>query len=370
MRTLYKKGVAALMRVDYSKVLRYYLILNRTCNMNCIYCIQNGLNKPSANIETFPSPKSIASYFPPSGSYEVIFYGGEALLYFDYMVEIARELKAYNADIKPVVTTNGSLLTPERADILNSLGFRVNISHDGPVYELTRRKPDILTTHADAICRLDNSVFVSTVTKYNWDYYKIWEHFESFVQKHGIKRRKVNMMFLKDAGGTTPEDLFIYKFKPFEDMLTKVHNNLKMHILNGVTDSYEFMAYKNTLGRILKEEKFHDSKTLCMHFDRSMVLDIYGNIYDCHNGRTPVANIRDLDIPDIINTRINEEPCKSCNIRNYCCGGCLKADDSRWKYVCYYLQHDFGGILRILNEIVDELNSKEEVLNDKIQTSF
>ena len=28
------------MKIDYNKIFRYYLILDRNCNMNCIYCIQ------------------------------------------------------------------------------------------------------------------------------------------------------------------------------------------------------------------------------------------------------------------------------------------------------------------------------------------
>lgn len=319
------------------------------------------MNIEDNKLKSYPNPDKIASYFPANNKrYEVIFYGGEAFLYFDYMIEIARALKSRNPNIQLVVTTNGSLLSPQRSEILNELDFRVNISHDGPVYEITRRRPDILKTHTDAICQLNNSVFVSTVTTLNWNYYDIWNHFENFCQSNNIPRRKVNMMFLKDTDGTTPEELFIYNHKDFENMLIKVHNNLKTDILTGVTDSYEFMAYKNTLGRLLKEELFHNSKTLCMHFDTSMVLDIYGNIYNCHNGRSPVGHITNDNLPDIKNDKIVTEPCVSCTLKNYCCGGCFNSTGDRWKYTCYYIKHDFGGVLRILNEIITELNTQNK----------
>ena len=68
---------------------------------------------------------------------------------------------------------------------------------------------------------LNKFVFISTITKYNWDYYKVWAYFEEFRLKYQLKRPKVNMMFLKDNCGMTDDSLFVYQNKDFESMLDR-----------------------------------------------------------------------------------------------------------------------------------------------------
>lgn len=345
------------MKVSYDRILRYYLILDRKCNMNCIYCIQDDGAKQLPKTFYFPSPEHVAKYFPQNNMlYEVIFYGGEAFIYFDYMIEIARCIKERNENVRFAVTTNGTLLTVERAKILNELEFRVNLSHDAHVYETTRRRQDFLKVNPEPVLLLNNFVFISTITKYNWDYYKVWDYFENFYIKHGIKRHKVNMMFLKDCFGHTDKNLFIYKNKDFEKMLDKVFYNLKIHILNNNFESYEFMCYENLLGRILKENLYHNSKSFCMFFDTAMAIDVYGNIYDCHNDVSPYGHLTDKELNEYENPYLSQEPCRNCNIKGVCAGGCVKASDDRRKFICYYMKHEIGRMIKMLNEIVEEKN--------------
>lgn len=354
------------MIINYDKILRFYCILDRSCNMNCIYCIQGQQDrgKYQCKFTSFPSPQQVASYYPANNrEYEVIFYGGEAFLYFDYMIEIAREIRHRNPNAKFAVTTNGTLLTLERAKILNELGFRVNISHDGYAYEFTRRRKDFLKENPDPVLALDNFVFISTISRLNWDYYYIWEYFENFFIKHGVKRRKVNMMFLKDSGGFTPAELFIYKDKKFENMLDRVFGNLKTQLLTRQYDTYEFMCYENMYGRILKDMVYSKNISLCMFFDVAMAIDVFGNIYDCHNAINPYGNIRDKVLKDFTNPYLLKEPCKSCQINNICSGGCIKASADKRKYICYYMRNEIGRLVHTLNECVLE---KRRCLHDKM----
>ncbi|CAK7048103.1 radical SAM protein [uncultured Phascolarctobacterium sp.] len=345
------------MKIDYSKILRYYLILNRNCNMSCLYCIQGETAKQNYRPFDYPNPKKVADYFPANGNaYEIVFYGGEAFIYFDYMIEVARCIKERNEKAMFAVTTNGTLLTVERAKILNELQFRVNISHDGDVYEITRRHKDILKSDPEAVLALDKFVFISTITKYNWDYYKVWDYFEEFRLKYKLKRPKVNMMFLKDNGGMTDDSLFVYKNTNFENMLDKVFENLENNIMSGDFDCYEYDCYENLFGKLLKEYSFNNTHSFCAFFDTAMAIDVHGNIYDCHNAINPYGHIGDAKNIDFKNPYIDKAPCIGCEIRNVCAGGCLKATPERRRFICYYLQNEIGRMLKMLNRIVRKVN--------------
>lgn len=345
------------MKIDYSKIFRYYLILDRSCNMNCIYCIQGKTAKQNYKPFDYIEPKKVASYFPENNqAYEIVFYGGEAFIYFDYMIEIARCIKERNENVRFAVTTNGTLLTVERAKILNELKFRVNISHDGDVYEITRRHKDILKNNPEAVVALNKFVFISTITKYNWDYYKVWAYFEEFRLKYQLKRPKVNMMFLKDNCGMTDDSLFVYQNKDFESMLDKVFENLKKNILTGNFDCYEYDCYENLFGKLLKEYSFNNTSSFCAFFDTAMAIDVHGNIYDCHNSIKPYGHVFDEELTDFENPYLGQRSCRSCEIKNVCAGGCLKATPERRRFICYYLQNEIGRMLKMLDEIVEKVN--------------
>lgn len=341
------------MKIDYDKVVKYYLILNRNCNMNCIYCVQGEEKKNICNKE-LPNPKDVAKYFPENNVYTVAFYGGEPFLYFDYMIECAKAIRDRNPNVYFRVTTNGSLLTVERAKILNSLDFLVNISHDGWVYEQTRKRKDFLKINPEPVCTLKHFMFVGTVTKYNWDYYEIWDYFERFYQKYGLKRRKVNLMYLKDSGGHTPLDLFIYNNKDFEKMLDKVVYNLKNHIINKEFNSYEYMCYENLFGKILRGMTVGKNLSFCGSLDDTVEIDIYGNIYFCHNALNPWGHFNDKEYKQIYVPRLYKEPCLSCDIRHICLGACPMATNEAHKYMCYYIKNEYGRIWNMLLELANE----------------
>lgn len=354
------------MKIDYSRILRYYLIFNRNCNMNCIYCVQGQEVKQNHCINKFPPPKTIAQYFPPQYSYDVVFYGGEPFLYFDYMIECAREIKARCPHANMVVTTNATMLDLPKIEKLNSLNFRVNISHDGYVYEKTRKRKDILITHSDVICSLNNFNFIDTITKYNYDYYKNWEFFENFFIKNGLKRHKVAFSVLKDSGGYTPLDLFIYNNKDFENMLDKVMKNLKQRIINKDWESYEFMCYENTFGKILKELTYHNSKSYCGSFDTVLELDVFGNVYDCHNSISPCGKLSDKNFKAICVPYLKQEPCLSCEVKHICLGACPKSSLEAHKYMCYYMKNEYTRLWHTLQELIAE----GVVLDDFSSTSL
>lgn len=339
------------MKINYDGILRYYLILTKSCNMQCVYCIQGEQKTLCEEKRLLPSPQKVASYFPKSGCYKIVFFGGEPFLKFDYMIDIARAVREINANVEFCVTTNGTLLTEERALILNELNFKVSISHDGECYETTRKRSNVLVTNKNAIVLLKNISFIATITKYNFDVYKIWEYFEKFRKDNNLPFFKVTFNGLKDYKGLTDDDLFVYENKEFENVLDKVFFNLKHQLLNNIYDAYEIRAMEQILGQVLKEVKSHNTKSYCGSFDVDLSLDVYGNIYSCHNSNDIYGHIDDEELKEYVNPYVDNKECKECFCKCLCAGGCWLSAKHKRKYHCYFQKQIYKRIFKMFEEI-------------------
>ena len=107
--------------------------LGLSCNYSCEYCSQRFV--PTAE-ET--SSKHVDKFLENLDSWmketpkKVEFWGGEPLVYFKTLKPLAEALRIKWPDVKFLMITNGSLLTPEINDWLVEQNFSVGISHDGP----------------------------------------------------------------------------------------------------------------------------------------------------------------------------------------------------------------------------------------------
>jgi len=107
--------------------------LTKQCNLYCTHCYA------SADTETAPGElstregKSLLDDLADYGAPVVLFSGGEPLVRDDL-----EELIAYAADrgLRPVLSTNGTLLTEERAEALRDAGLQyAGVSVDGSLPE-------------------------------------------------------------------------------------------------------------------------------------------------------------------------------------------------------------------------------------------
>lgn len=119
----------------------YRLVINPTleCNFNCWYCYEDHvaghmsedtMDRIKKHVQTMIKEEQISSLF-------LDWFGGEPFLYFDeIMLPLSRQLRQIMNDSKlpfyTQVTTNGSLITEERAKILNEIGMKhFQITLDG-----------------------------------------------------------------------------------------------------------------------------------------------------------------------------------------------------------------------------------------------
>lgn len=121
-----------------------YFILTERCNFRCSYCfIKN--NNPLGNMTADVALKGLDFFCrliaedPKQFDLEktIVFYGGEPLLNWSVFEILLNKIKSYVKNGKlPIGTTlnlvtNGSLLTPDIARILNDHNVQVSISIDG-----------------------------------------------------------------------------------------------------------------------------------------------------------------------------------------------------------------------------------------------
>ena len=113
---------------------RLTLNLTHACNMACSYCYAGEKFGSAMSAETGRAAVDLA-LARRTRALQVAFFGGEPLVAWGRLVDLAEYARtaADRAGIALTfqVTTNGTLLTPERADALAELGFDVALSLDG-----------------------------------------------------------------------------------------------------------------------------------------------------------------------------------------------------------------------------------------------
>lgn len=347
--------------IDLNNVNAYKLILNKQCNYNCVYCLQG--TKYDIIKQEELSPKEMASYFPPNKRYHIVYFGGEPLLNFDYLIEFTDCIYKKNDQAIFSVITNGSLLTNEMVDKLNERNIRVTISHDAVAQKITRNNVDVLEEKGDIISRIKTLGFISTLTKYNWNYFENWNFFENFRKKYNLKQSTINHMNVRDLLNNIPEDLFIYESKEYEDMLDKVYEELKKDIINDNRESYVYRAFWKTISRMYYENCLGDGITPCYSNNSVVNVDTHGNIYACHNSNIINGNIRNLADVKVNNLKMRKE-CETCIIRDYC-PKCPRVVPQKVKYYCYHYIQNYTRLFKMLEEISQEKFNKKLILNDR-----
>src|SRR5262245_46178251 len=100
--------------------------------MACTYCYAGEKFGSAMSAETGRAAVDLAlagTAARESRSLQVAFFGGESLLAWGRLVDLAEYARAAadraSVALRFQVTTNGTLLTPDRADALGRLGFDV-----------------------------------------------------------------------------------------------------------------------------------------------------------------------------------------------------------------------------------------------------
>lgn len=125
------------------------LVLTHGCNLACAYCFAGEKSARSMDGDTGRKALELGlaeAERDGSGRLDISFFGGEPLLAWDRLVELADEARALAAarglELGLSVTTNGTLLTPERARWLDARDVHVGLSIDGTPEAQDLLRPD------------------------------------------------------------------------------------------------------------------------------------------------------------------------------------------------------------------------------------
>lgn len=109
-------------------------VLTHDCNLGCGYCYAGAKFNKRMPMPIAERALDLAFEDAPS-RVELSFFGGEPLLAYDLLCDIARQARErarrLGTEARMSVTTNGTLLDDERAKVLDDLGVHVALSIDG-----------------------------------------------------------------------------------------------------------------------------------------------------------------------------------------------------------------------------------------------
>lgn len=347
-------------------IWKYYLSLTDQCNISCIYCHQG--EKCKSHFSSTPDLERLVKQFPATGEYEVFLYGGEPLLEFGRLEKVTYLLKERNPEIKFAVVTNGTLLDKHKIKVINDLDISVGLSHDGKYHEITRGIRDILKYDPDLYLSLNKRSISATVCRINYDFYDVWDYLEEFKIKHNLPQREnVFIQVVKDVNNNTGEHLLIKDMPEFEAMLDKTFSNLKRQLKVGDVSGYELMEYISLI-KVLASRIKEPSKiaSYCCAESNVCHLDVYGNLYSCHNWYIPNGNIYTEGIqPGRFNPYLYEQKCLDCDAYIICGGGCPATVKEKHPHVCYTMYHQVMRLIRLLNELAYEGGTNLNVILNK-----
>jgi uncharacterized protein len=128
------------------------LVLTHECNLACTYCYAGEKFRKDMDWDTVVRSVELALAAPPrrlpweddDPPVDIGFFGGEPLICWDTFVRACEYARGRAAELgrrlRLAVTTNGTLITPERARRMRELGVEVTLSLDGDrgAHEATR----------------------------------------------------------------------------------------------------------------------------------------------------------------------------------------------------------------------------------------
>lgn len=291
------------------------LIMGTQCNMKCSYCSQlkSDISYSISDCDKWEKPEGLKS---------IEFWGGEPLLYRKYIERLLPKLK----DVKKGIITNGSLLTDEVVDWLNSNEIRVTISHDS--YMDTR---DYLELNPQVLNRISD-LYVNTIITPDIDPFKVADYFENLGIK--AKLRFHPCIYNTSNYHSTPEKELELASRLFTLAQTNRIDGLvwdSMHAMHGILGvNPSCSLYKSNI----------------------RVFDIKGNEFLCQN----YVSRKDI-ITNGEKKLQNFDVCKSCCLQNICGGGCRVVKSRQFydtcrSYFVYWLAMFQSAVFKHTNVIL------------------
>lgn len=328
--------------------------LGLACNYDCSYCLQATMPR------TGSSPAEVANFVAGMDAWvgdptqvdgsgiTVELRGGEPFVYWKTFKPLAEAIRAKYPGVSLAVCTNGSLLDAEKNAWLDSMGFQVSISHDGPgqhvrgvdPFEVPEQREAILDLYA----RLAPKKRISINPMLNAQNANRGEIQRFIANAIGDPNVPVGEGTIIDAYDSSAVEL------SFDEVAAVgFRRQAFADIVGGRASNFATVALKvaGFVNSLALQTPIASVKQKCgMDRPDRIAVDMQGNVLTCHNvqasefgigGRShkigTVGNIDDVRL-DTVRHWSSRAGCPTCPVLHLCGGSCMYLDDQMFATSC------------------------------------
>jgi uncharacterized protein len=333
---------------DVTNIKSIKLQMGLSCNYGCEYCSQRFVphadnGNPKAVIKFMKNLDLWLKNIPE----DIQFWGGEPLVYWKTLKPLAIALRKKFPNVKFDMVTNGSLLTSEINEFLDTMGFSIGMSHDGPGQIVRGPDPFKDPTQAANILDLwkrlgkERMSFNAMVHRENMDRAAIQKYFAEFLKTDDFYIGEGGFIDTYDAGGAENS---IREGEQLGFRRLTIEQTRKSLTMN-------FKVTKTRVKEWIDAISNHRPADTLMQkcgMDRpdTIAVDLNGNVLTCHNtsavaiapnGKSHrighVSKMDDIKLTTSTHWSLRKN-CSSCPMLQACKGSCMYLEDELWDKSC------------------------------------
>ena len=319
------------------KLQTLVLPIASSCNLKCPYCFaqtsDGGFAYSDYNEESIDNLLMLLKKYNHQTSTTLVFFGGEPLIRYDLIKYTVNKIKEkYNElNIGYSITTNGTLITKERAKFLKENNFAILVSMDGFENEYNYRhfingKSSVnrVLTNMNLLKEMNVPFQIrATITSDNPYIYETYRFFEEL-------KYPFNIAFAYSSENKSNEKLNIFDEKCIDQIKKAFDKLLKYYTKKIESKEPIFNTLFLSLGDIL-EYRVHREHVCAAGYTFYTVMS-NGDIYTCahlmNNPEYSMGKISDFvslnqnSCSSISRSILSIEDCENCWAKYLCVGGC------------------------------------------------
>ena len=365
---------------DYYDKINILIMPTDACNMNCIYCYHEAHFNDICKMTDDTLRQIMKITIPNYKDIHFIWHGGEPLImgieFFEKALYYEKKYNTSNCNVTNGIQTNLTLLNSGMADFLIKNKFSIGSSYDGIENDITRGNSDKILTGRkllNSYGKICGNIMV--VSRKNVD--TLIESYE-FFKKEKISY-KMNSYVKTDDSSISNElsmNVDYYSDKMIElydywlhDTQCNIYVNPFISIIKHVLFGYKKLCSQNScLGKWLGIR--HDGTiTNCNRFFYPKYL--YGNVRQYNNIREAFDSQGFNNV--LLDAVERRNKCKSCQIYDYCNGGCNNAAmfetgmNNNGGFSCISKINIYTYISKSINEILaNDFNEIQKMYNPTV----
>lgn len=323
------------LNLNFDKIEKgVHIYLTQRCNLSCIHCYNSYEDEPVREVTLDMFKEAVDFFSPYVINYN--FSGGEPML-SPYFFPLAQYIKDRYPEKSLTLYTNGTLIdSQEKAHKIACLFSEIQVSVDGAsedTVNFIRGKGAFhkIKCALEYLAREDIEELAIAICLFKKNIDDLSDNLLNLLEAVDPQKKIKSIRFADiEIEGRAGIDMV---YEKNEENVTKITNLQKEINLSGrrIWVRYEEISFRNYF--YFNKEPVRRISTTCS-FGQSIVFDANGDLYPCaiKQPDSILGNFYNEDFrKELIcewehcfsnHTVDNMSPCKSCDIRYFCCGEC------------------------------------------------